>query len=141
MSPDGPDRGGTDPATGVDSDRGPDPKPDTDTTASAPDRLRDRLREEGMRVTAAGEVDGTLEVVYETAAPIVPPGQVGRVLSALGEFEEYEPCEIGATVVDPDGRTVGVWSVRGEWLRALRNGEVAEEEELAQRAVDGIHNY
>ena len=138
MSRDAPDDPDGSDAPGDPDPPGIDPEP---TSGDAvPGRLRDRLRSEGMRVTAAGEVDGALEIVYETTAPIVPPGQVGHVLSALRAFDGYEPREVGATVVDREGRTVGVWSVRGAWMRALREGDLSESE-LAQRAVDSIENY
>jgi hypothetical protein len=124
----GDDRAGTESGAGTEAD------------ASFPARLRGRLQEAGLGVIAAGEVDGTLELVYETSAPVVPPGQVGTVLSTLRAAEKWEPRDVGATVVDRQGETVGVWSVEGEWVRALREGELSEET-FTQRAIDSIHNY
>lgn len=104
--------------------------------------LETTLMSQNVYLIDAGLVEGTLELVYETVVPAggVPPRQVGQVVVALREYEEWEPRDIGATVTNTDGVVHGTWEVRESWLRALDEGELSEVE-FSERAIDAVRGW
>lgn len=104
--------------------------------------LKTNLMSQNIYLNAAGVVDGTLELVYETVVPTggVPPRQVGQVIVALQDYEDWEPRGVAATVTDADGVVHGTWEVREEWLRAVEGGEMSEEE-FTERAIEAIRGW
>ena len=104
--------------------------------------LKTNLMSQNIYLNDAGVIDGTLELVYESVIPTggVPPRQVGQIVVALRDYDEWEPQDVAATLTDPDGAVNGTWIVREEWLRALDEDEMTEEE-FTSRAIDAIRGW
>ena len=104
--------------------------------------LESQLMSRNVYLTAAGVVDGTLELVYETVMPEggMDPRQVGSVVVILGEFESWEPCDVAATATNTDGVVLGTWFVDESWLRDLDADELTEEEFTAL-AIDAVRSW
>jgi hypothetical protein len=106
------------------------------------DHLETTLMSQNVYLTDLGLVDDTLELVYESVVPAggVPPRQVGQVVIALREYEDWEPKDIGATVTNPDGVVHGTWEVEESWLQALDEGNLSEVE-FSERAINAVRGW
>jgi hypothetical protein len=106
------------------------------------DHLETTLMSQNVYLTDLGLVDDTLELVYESVVPAggVPPRQVGQVVIALREYEDWEPKDVGATVTNPDGVVHGTWEVEESWLQALDEGNLSEVE-FSERAIDAVRGW
>lgn len=106
------------------------------------DHLENQLMSQNVYITAIGEVDDTLEIVYETVAlgDGIPPRQIGSVVRVLQELDDWEPQDVGATVTTTDGLVRGTWEVREEWFRKLDRDEMSETE-FSRRAIESIVSH
>jgi hypothetical protein len=104
--------------------------------------LESRLMSRNVYLVAAGVVDDTLELAYETVMPEggVDPRQVGSVVVVLREFDDWEPRDVAATVTNADGVVHGTWHVEEAWLRDLESGDLTEEE-FSALAIDAIRSW
>ncbi|MFD1512888.1 hypothetical protein [Halomarina rubra] len=104
--------------------------------------LESQLMSRNVYLTAAGVVDGTLELVYETVMPEggMDPRQVGSVVVILREFEGWEPRDVAATATNADGVVHGTWFVDESWLRDLEAGDLSEEE-FSTLAIDAVRSW
>jgi hypothetical protein len=104
--------------------------------------LESQLMSRNVYLTAAGVVDGTLELVYETVMPEggIDPRQVGSVVVILRQFDDWEPRDVAATATNPDGVVHGTWFVDEGWLHDLEAGELTEEE-FSALAIDAVRSW
>jgi len=96
-------------------------------------QLESRLMAQGLYLTAVEHQDGVYRLEYESISAdrgVMPQTELGEVITVLRNLldEDWPGTGIEAVVTDLDGNPLAEWAVRGEWSRALAEGDISEVE-------------
>jgi hypothetical protein len=105
-------------------------------------QLESRLTSHGIYVDELTETAEGYRLRYESISAddgSVPHRELGRVVNVFLDLhpDDWSGARIEAVVTDLDGDPIGEWHVAADWLDALTDGDISEEE-FSERVVGTI---
>lgn len=105
-------------------------------------QIESRLTSHGIYVSEFERREEGYFLEYESLAAdegVIPHREVGRVVNVFLDLhpDDWTGADIEGVVTDLEGTPLGEWTVEADWLDALTDDDITEEE-FSERVVDTL---